>query len=55
MNIQEALGIAKQEMGLKEVPLDPELKRKVAARVYELCRAKREPPKLFRLANLEEF
>jgi hypothetical protein len=52
MNLQEALRIAKQEMGLKEVPLDPDLKRKVAARVYELCRINRERP---RLAKLEEF
>jgi hypothetical protein len=52
MNMEEALKIARREMGLNEIPMDHETRRKVAARVFELCRTDREPP---RLTKLEEF
>jgi len=52
MNMEEALKIARREMGLDEIPMDHESRRKVAARVFELCRTDREPP---RLTKLEEF
>jgi hypothetical protein len=52
MNMEEALQIAKREFGFTEMPLDQQVKRKVASRVYELCRTNREPP---RLSKLEEF
>ena len=52
MDIEEALQIAKREFGIIEMPLDQQVKRRVASRVYELCRTNHEPP---RLSKLEEF
>jgi len=54
MNIQEATEIALKEMGLYEIPMDHESRRKVAARFFELCtcRGNREPPRQATLGDL---
>jgi hypothetical protein len=52
MDINEALKIAKRELNLQEIPLDPKKRKEIASRVFHLCRTNREPP---RLSKLEEF
>ena len=52
MSIDEALKIAKKELGVEEMPIDPKKRKEIASRVFQLCRTNREPP---RLSKLEEF
>ena len=51
--VQEAIQIAKREMGLAEVPpMDSEARKVFGRRVYELCVEKKDPLKI---SKLEEF
>ena len=52
MNMEEALKIAKKELGIEEMPIDPKKRKEIASKVFQLCRTNREPP---RLSKLEEF
>ena len=53
MNVQEAIQIAKREMGLTEIPPMTSEKRKVfGRRVYEICQQGKNPVKI---TKLEEF
>ena len=52
MSIDEALKIAKKELGVEEMPIDLKKRKEIASRVFQLCRTNREPP---RLSKLEEF
>ncbi len=52
MSIDEALKIAKMELGIEEMPIEPKKRKEIASRVFHLCRTNREPP---RLSKLEEF
>ena len=53
MNVQEAIKIAKREMGLTEVPsMDSEARKVFGRRVYEFCVEKKDPLKI---SKLEEF
>ena len=52
MSIDEALKIAKKELGVEEMPIDLKTRKEIASRVFQLCRTNREPPSL---SKLEEF
>ena len=52
MSIDEALKIAKKELGVEEMSIDLKTRKEIASRVFQLCRTNREPP---RLSKLEEF
>lgn len=50
MNIEDALRVAKIEVGFDEIPLNPEERGKLTRRVFQLCNGTNRKP-----TKLEEF